>query len=209
MTQGRLPEPVFSDRLDRAFAYARELHARQGRKGTTIPYLTHLMSVAAIVGENGGSEDQVIAGLLHDAVEDQGGMSVADEIRRRFGDTVAMIVLACSDSVSADGRAKAPWRSRKEAYLRHLKEQVGRDPKEMALVRLVSAADKFHNARAIVSDLRRHGPAVWSRFSGGREGTLWYYRELLSALSDGWSSPVLEELDRVVREMEQLAARAT
>src|SRR5829696_6570189 len=124
------------------------------RKGTNIPYVTHLLAVAAIVGENGGTEDEVIAALLHDAVEDQGGAATRDEIRRRFGDSVTTIVEGTSDT---DVVPKPPWRERKQSYINH----VGEAPRS---VRLVSAADKLHNARSILVDLRAEGEAAWRRF---------------------------------------------
>src|SRR6202790_4352965 len=153
--------------LPAAPPYAFALHASQRRKGTTIPYISHLMSVAALVLEHGGDEEQAIAGLLHDAIEDVGAEQEA-VIAGRFGPRVARIVRACTD---ADTLPKPPWRARKEAYIAHL-EHADRD----AL--LVSCADKLHNARAIVGDLRTHGLAVFDRFTGGRAGTIWYYASL-------------------------------
>jgi GTP pyrophosphokinase len=165
------------------------------RKGTRIPYVTHLLAVASLVGEQGGDEDQVIAALLHDAVEDQGGAPTLEAIRGRFGQEVASIVAGCTD---AETVPKPPWRQRKEAYLEHLH-------KAPACVRLVSAADKLHNARAIVSDLRSLGSELWPRFNGGRDGTLWYYEGLIRAFRDGWQHPLIDELERVVEEMRRLA----
>jgi GTP pyrophosphokinase len=154
-------------RLSQAAAYALAIHAHQSRKGAAIPYISHLLSVAGLVLEHGGDEEQAIAGLLHDAVEDCGAEQEAI-IAERFGPRVARIVNACTDAATTP---KPSWRIRKEAYLRHL-EQANED----AL--LVSCCDKLHNARAILTDLRTHGQSVFDRFSAGRDGTLWYYNSL-------------------------------
>jgi GTP pyrophosphokinase len=151
--------------------------------------------VASLVLEHGGSEDEAIAGLLHDAIEDQGGDATRQEIRRRFGDAVTAIVDGCTD---ADVVPKPPWRARKEAYVAHIAQ--GATPS----VRLVSSADKLHNARCIVSDYRALGDGLWSRFKGGREGTLWYYRALCDAYRAGGGTPILAELERTVSELEKL-----
>lgn len=191
---------AYSARFDRAFALAHELHRNQLRKGTDVPYIIHLMSVASLVADYGGSEDQVIAGLLHDAVEDQGGTPTAERIRKEFGEVVHRIVMGCTDSVSDDPKVKAPWRERKEKYLAHLVEAP-------AQMRLVSAADKIHNARAILADVHRGGLAVFTRFKGGLEGTLWYYRSLVTNMRKGWSHEIVDELERVVGEMEREVER--
>jgi (p)ppGpp synthase/HD superfamily hydrolase len=183
-------------RFEEAFSYAHHLHASQKRKGTEIPYIAHLMSVSAMVIEDGGDEDQAIAGLLHDAVEDQGGQATLEEIRRRFGERVATIVESCTD---ADVIPKPPWRQRKEAYIAHVRTA----PPE---VRRVSSADKLHNARAILADFRREGDRLWERFNGGRDGTLWYYRALVQAFREAGPSQIVEELDRVVSELERLVS---
>jgi len=153
---------IYGERFEEALKYAARLHRTQKRKGTNIPYVTHLLALAAIVGENGGTEDEVIAALLHDAVEGQGGAATREEIRRRFGDTVAGIVGEVSDT---DVVPKPPWRERKETYVAQV-----RDAERSA--RLVSAADKLHNARSILRDLRGEGDAVWRRFTGSKEETL-------------------------------------
>jgi (p)ppGpp synthase/HD superfamily hydrolase len=188
-----------TERFEKALVYATQLHARQVRKGTAIPYIAHLLAVAAIVLEDGGSEDEAIAALLHDAIEDQGGDATRQEIRRRFGDKVVEIVNGCTD---AEVIPKPPWLERKKQYLEHLR---GAAP---AVLR-VSAADKLHNARAVLSDLRRYGNSVWGRFNGGREGTLWYYRQLVQVFREASPSFLVEELDRVVSELERLAGEAT
>jgi (p)ppGpp synthase/HD superfamily hydrolase len=170
---------VLTDRFTRAVDYARIAHAGQTRKGTDIPYLTHLLSVASLVIEFGGSEDQAIAGLLHDTIEDCGEAHEAI-IRAQFGDVVADIVVACTDG-TAEGKGthttpearKADWLKRKQNYLTHLAAAPD-------AVLLVSACDKLHNAMAIVRDLESVdvGARVFDRFKGGAEGTLTYYKTL-------------------------------
>lgn len=188
-----MPQPAvtLTTRFDDAVALARELHAAQGRKGTPVPYIAHLLGVASLVLEDGGDEDEAIAALLHDAVEDQGGLPTLERIRTRFGDHVADIVWACTD---ADEQPKPPWRERKEAYLAHLATA------DRSALR-VSLADKVHNARAILYDLTVHGDAVWERFKAGREGALWYYDELTSAFAARDAGPLAAELRRVVDEI--------
>jgi GTP pyrophosphokinase len=186
---------MYSQRFEEALLFAAQLHREQRRKGSNTPYVGHLLAVAALVIENGGGEDQAIAALLHDAIEDQGGDATRREIQRRFGDAVAAIVEGCTD---ADTIPKPPWRERKEAYIRHLHSQP-------EAVRLVSTADKLHNARSIVRDYRIVGEKVWEMFRGGREGTLWYYRALVTVLGEGARTPLIDELERVVAEMERLA----
>jgi|SRR5579863_2212936 len=186
-----------STRFDDALVFASRLHAKQTRKGTDIPYIAHLLAVASIVLEQGGSEDEAIAALLHDAIEDQGGAPTRELIRQRYGENVVEIVDGCTD---AEVMPKPPWRARKEAYIGHL---VGAP----ASVRLVSAADKLHNARAILTDYRILGESLWQRFNGGKEGTLWYYRTLVDILRSAGRTPLVDELERVVSELEALAAQ--
>ncbi|NLG72238.1 MAG: HD domain-containing protein [Chloroflexi bacterium] len=185
-----------SSRFESAFLLASRLHADQVRKGTTIPYISHLMAVAALVLEAGGDEDQAIAALLHDAVEDQGGKEVLEEIQDRFGPRVAAMVAALSDT---DQTPKPPWRERKVAYLAHLQFA---SPEVLR----ISLADKLHNARTILSDLREQGNATWERFNGGREGSLWYYRSLADIFLERCPSPMAYELDQVVTELEKISA---
>lgn len=186
---------ALSSRFDEALLYAARLHAEQLRKGTTIPYVAHLLGVCSIALEHGADEDAAIAALLHDAVEDQGGQPVLDHIRVRFGDAVADIVAGCTDAMVTP---KPPWRGRKEAYIAHLRSAP-------APVRLVSASDKLYNARAVLRDYREFGEALWDRFTGGREGTLWYYRAITEAYRSCGPSPLVDELDRTVAELERLA----
>ncbi|MBD2181752.1 HD domain-containing protein [Aerosakkonema funiforme] len=186
---------VLSERFTEALVFATELHANQVRKGSGVPYISHLLGVASIALEYGANEDEAISALLHDAIEDQGGAATREEIRRRFGDTVTEIVDGCTD---ADTTPKPPWRQRKEDYIAHI-------PTAERSVLLVSASDKLYNARSILKDYRILGESVWGRFYGGREGTLWYYRALVEAFRKVWSSPLIDELERVVSELEYLA----
>ena len=185
---------VLSKRFEDAFVYAADKHKTQLRKGTDIPYISHLMAVAGLVLENGGDEETAIAALLHDVIEDGGGAVAREEIRRRFGRRVVDIVDECTD---AEVIPKPPWRERKEKYIAHLRHATPQ-------ARLVSAADKLHNARAILTDYRVVGEALWERFNASREETLWYYRELVAALKEGGTTPLIEELERVVKELTRL-----
>jgi GTP pyrophosphokinase len=188
----------YSSRVVDAFAFAYELHCKQVRKGSLVPYITHLMGVAAIVGRYGGDEDQFIGALLHDAVEDQGGIATLDRIRERFGDVVAEYVLGCSDSCESP---KLPWRERKERFIAFT---ATASPKQ----KLIIAADKLHNTRAVVNDLYDQGDKVWDLFKTGREGNLWYHMEVVRALAKNWSHPLLRELTEEVEKLHRLAANA-
>ena len=172
-----MSETQLTARFTKALDYARVLHASDIRKGTTIPYLAHVIASASIVLEHGGTEDQAIAALLHDAGEDHGGHRRIEAIRAEFGDTVADIVKACSDDLPAAGTAKRGWLERKTEYIDHLE-------KASIEAVLVSAADKLHNARAIASDHRQLGADLWPRFNkdAGRGGTLWYYTRLCDVI---------------------------
>jgi (p)ppGpp synthase/HD superfamily hydrolase len=188
-------------RFEHALEYAVRKHRNQRRKGTRIPYVAHLLGVASIALSYGADEDEAIAALLHDAVEDQGGRRTREEISKNFGEAVAAIVDGCTD---ADRFPKPPWRKRKEAYIEHMKVA-------QASVLLVSGADKLDNARAILMDYREISDKVWSRFKGRREGTLWYYREMVKALrsakhaaADKRLSPLFDELARVVSELDSV-----
>jgi (p)ppGpp synthase/HD superfamily hydrolase len=188
---------MLTERYADALQLAWRLHHHQFRKGTTIPYVSHLIAVSGIALEHGANEDEAIAGLLHDAVEDAGGKPTLELIRSRFGPAVAEIVDGCTDAYEDP---KPAWRPRKEAYLAHLAQAT-------PSVRLVSNADKLHNARSILSDLRVHGPALWGRFTAPMEGTLWYYRSLVQAFAGHGRTPLVNELDRTVSEIEALASR--
>jgi (p)ppGpp synthase/HD superfamily hydrolase len=189
-----MAEPL-GERFQAALVLAAELHRAQLRKQTQIPYVSHLLAVCALVIEDGGDEDEAIAALLHDAVEDQGGAPTLAHIRDRFGDRVAAIVDGCSDT---DQTPKPPWRLRKEAYLAHLA-----DPSTSASVLRVSAADKLHNARSVLAERHVVGDLVWDRFNAGREEQLWYYRALVEVLRTRYPGRLTDELADVVQRLGQ------
>ncbi len=189
-------EPFLAQRFEDALVFAAQLHARQTRKGSEVPYISHLLSVTGLALEHGADEDEAIAALLHDAVEDQGGKETLREIGGRFGERVAQIVQECSD---ADEVPKPPWRERKEAYIARLSTVS-------PSARLISGADKLHNSRATLMDYRRFGEHLWGRFSATRNELLWYYRSVADILREFENSPLTEELHRTVSEMEALAA---
>lgn len=181
-------------RFEHALVFATQLHNTQFRKGTQIPYISHLLSVAALVMEAGGDEDLCIAALLHDAVEDQGGLETLEVIRKQYGERVASIVDSCSDAYT---NPKPAWKKRKETYLSHLKSSSDD-------ARLVSLADKLHNARSILRDILVSGDDVWGKFNGGRDGTIWYYRNLVSVFETLDQNFMVDELKRVVEQIENL-----
>jgi (p)ppGpp synthase/HD superfamily hydrolase len=192
---------LLTDRYTAAVDYARVAHAAQVKKGTAIPYLAHLLGVSSLVIEYGGDEDQAIAGLLHDVIEDCGAEHEA-AIRTRFGERVARIVLACTDGTAeskAEGATptnpRQEWEARKRRYLAHL-DEVDTD----AL--LVSGCDKLHNLRAIAADLANPaiGDAVFTRFKGGREGTIWYYSQLVESF-ERLTHPAIRELRHAIRQI--------
>jgi (p)ppGpp synthase/HD superfamily hydrolase len=192
-----LKPPKLGIRLQRAFQYAAEKHAGQTRKQTAVPYLSHLMAVASLVLEAGGDEDMAIAALLHDVVEDCGGIARLREVRKQFGPRVGKIVEGCTDSFA---EPKAEWMERKKNYLREVKHAD-------AETRLVSAADKLHNVRTILADYRRDGESVWKRFSGKKEGTLWYYRALSDEYQRRNPNRITPELEIAVGELERAVGR--
>lgn len=188
--------------FERALVFAVRLHASQTRKQTDVPYVSHLISVASLVIEYGGNRDEAVAALLHDSIEDQGphhpgGVpALKGQIASEFGEAVLGIVEGCTDS---ETDPKPPWRARKEAYIRRIRGACGS-------VRLVSCADKLHNARSIVADLRVVGPVLFERFTGGKDGTLWYYRELAAAFTRLGPREPAAELSRTVATMSDLAS---
>jgi (p)ppGpp synthase/HD superfamily hydrolase len=190
-----------TDRFSKALVYAEHKHRSQVRKGGDIPYIGHLLSVASLVINDGGSEAQAIAALLHDAVEDQGGPPTLEEIRTTFGADVARIVDECSDT---DEVPKPPWLDRKRAYIDHLAE-VGQD------TLLVSVADKLDNARSMLRDYHEHGPKLWERFNRKNpQDHLWYYTELLAAFRHrGLDSWMVDELGRVIDELKSEVAKGS
>lgn len=173
--------PILKKRFNRAIELALELHRRQVRKraivhrgnraASEVPYFSHLMIVAGTVLDYGGTEEEASAALLHDSVEDQGGLPTLQRIRKSLGPEVARIVQGCTDSMETDETRKEAWKLRKTRYLRHLE---GADES----VLLVSFADKLHNCRAALRDLRREGESFWLRFNAGKAEQLWYYRAL-------------------------------
>lgn len=187
-----------SHRFTDALAYTAALHQKQRRKVSDSPYVAHLLRVAGIVLEYGATEDEAIAALLHDAIEDQGGGPTREEIRLRFGNEVVAIVEGCSD---ADTVPKPPWRKRKEEHIAEVRQAS-------PSVRLVVAADKLDNARSLLQEYRHRGESLWDFFHGRREGTLWYYRAMLEALAAGGVTPLVEEFQRTLEEIERLASRA-
>jgi (p)ppGpp synthase/HD superfamily hydrolase len=187
---------MLTERISQALALAVEAHTGQSRKGTDIPYVAHPMGVASIALDHGADEEQAMAALLHDAIED-GGAQYAKLIRDKFGDRVADIVEGCTDGIPDDSGKKVPWKSRKEQYLAHLKNASDD-------VLLVSGSDKLHNARAIVEDLLRIGTAVYDRFTATKEQTLWYYESLANIFSER-GTPVSASLNDAVRRMRQLS----
>jgi (p)ppGpp synthase/HD superfamily hydrolase len=185
-----------TERFAYACVYAAEVHAAQVRKGTGIPYVSHVLEVASLVIAHQGTEDEAIAALLHDAPEDAGGLDRLEDIRSRFGSTIAAIVDGCTDTYQSP---KPPWRARKEAYLERI-------PGLSDSALLVSVADKVCNVRAVIDDYAVIGEALWERFAGGRD-TLWYYRAAADAFLQTERTPLVDKLDRLVRQLERLAHR--
>jgi len=194
---------VVGKRFRDALVWAAELHEEQKRKGGNVPYVAHLLGVAAIVLEHGGDEDQAIGALLHDALEDQAHRMTPGEIGARFGERVERIVAACTDGEPEEQRDRdiGRWRVRKQKYI----DEIAAKPAEALLV---SMADKLYNARAILEDYRELGDKVWPRFTAGKEGNLWYYRAMLTAFRPRADNRLWHELDRTVAEIEAMAASA-
>ena len=182
-------------RFSAALLWAVELHAQQQRKVTGTPYVGHLLAVTGVALQCGANEDEAIAAVLHDALEDQGRPGLSDEIAARFGAEVLSIVEGCSDTTV---RPKPPWQQRKLAYLQRLETAP-------PSVRLVKAADALDNCRCLLRDYRTLGEALWQHFRGGRDGTLWYHRSVVDILRRGGSTPLVEELARAVAELEKVA----
>ncbi len=184
---------VLTPRFDEAARYAREVHAGQDRKGTGVPYMSHLLGVSSIVLDDGGTEDEAIAALLHDAAEDHGGRARLEDIRSRFGDAVAKIVEDCTDSWDTP---KLPWAERKRAYAKHARTLSASSLR-------VSAADKVHNTYAILRDLRNEGEEVWERFKAAPDDVLFYYQSLVRAFREAGGGRLVDELERIVRGIER------
>ena len=187
-----------SRQFEKALIYATRIHGGQLRKKTKIPYIAHILGVTAIALEYGATKTEAIAALLHDAVEDCGGAKRLRDIECKFGKTVAKIVDGCTDT---DQVPKTPWLERKKAYVAHVRNAS-------MPTKLVSASDKLHNIRAILMDYRQEGEKLWSRFNGGKQGTLWYYRALVNAFGNNKRiQPLVQEIDRVLTELESLTGK--
>jgi (p)ppGpp synthase/HD superfamily hydrolase len=186
---------MLTSRFEKALVFTFKLHKDQTRKSMPVPYFAHLMGVSSLVLEAGGDEDTAIAALLHDAVEDRGGMPILEEIRSLFGGRVADIVDECTDSYNTP---KLPWRERKEQYLKKLHHASTE-------ARLVSVADKLYNVRTICDALRLNGDEIWTRFNGGKKGSLWYYHTLLEVYRQTGSDITTEAYARAVEELDKLA----
>jgi (p)ppGpp synthase/HD superfamily hydrolase len=184
-----------SRQFEKALIYATRIHGGQLRKKTRIPYIAHILGVSAIAMEYGANETEAIAALLHDAVEDCGGAKRLRDIERKFGKKVARIVQGCTDT---DQTPKPPWLERKKAYVAHVRHAS-------MSTKLVSASDKLHNVRAILMDYRKEGERLWSRFNGGKQGALWYYRALVNAFSGKRIQPLVQELNRTLTQLELLS----
>jgi len=184
---------TLTSRFDEAVRYAREVHAGQDRKRTGVPYISHLLGVSSIVLDDGGSEDEAIAALLHDAAEDHGGRARLDDIRSRFGDTVAKMVEDCTDSWDTP---KPPWADRKRGYAEHARSL------EASSLR-VSVADKVHNTYAILRDLRNEGEKAWERFNAAADDVIAYYQSLVRSYREAGGGKLVDELERIVRGIER------
>ena len=184
-----------SRQFEKALVYATRIHGGKLRKKTRIPYIAHILGVSAIAMEYGANETEAIAALLHDAVEDCGGAKRLRDIERKFGKRVARIVEGCTDT---DQTPKPPWLKRKRAYVEHVRHAP-------TPTKLVSASDKLHNVRAILMDYRQEGEKLWSRFGGGKQGALWYYRALVNAFNGKRIQPLVQEINRTLTELESLA----
>ena len=197
--QGEL-EGTLSPRMDEALELAIRLHGHDTRKKCKVPYLAHVLNVCALVIQDGGDEDEAVAALLHDALEDKPGEITVGEIQARFGGKVAGIVTLCTDTVEGfKGGDKGPWRERKERYLNAVRHH---DP---ALLR-VTVADKIDNARAIIFDHKHVGEQIWKRFNAGRDDQMWYYGAAIQVYRDvGFKGPLLEELEALVEELKLLS----
>ena len=189
---------MMSHRFIEAVEFANELHGNQVRKGTNAPYISHLLIVAGLVLQHGGDEDEAIAALLHDTVEDCGGKPVMEKIRERFGDKIAGLVDGVTET---DVRPKPPWKERKNYYIAKIKNA---NPS----VRLISCADKIHNLRSILFDYRTVGEKVWDKFKADKSETLWFYRSLVDAFREsGDSRPVFVEMERILNELETTVSK--
>jgi len=189
-----------TDRFGEALMFAEKLHRAQTRKGNDIPYVAHLLAAAATVLEHGGDEDTAIAALLHDAVEDQGGLKTRDAIEARFGQRVAALVMACTDSVDVDPAAKEPWEQRKRRHIEKLRS-VNRE------VALITIGDKLHNLNAMIRDVERDGRDSLDRFNAPGQ-LVWYFESIADALEAHAETAPIAELRERVRTLERLILSA-
>ncbi|MBD2667290.1 hypothetical protein B6N60_04744 [Richelia sinica FACHB-800] len=190
-----MSQPRLTEKFTTALVYATRLHGHQARKVSGVPYISHLLSVAALVLEAGGTEEEAIASLLHDSIEDQGGKSTRTEIMQLFGERVVGIIDGCTEW---DTPPKPPWLERKQRYLDHLRDAS-------PSVRLVSLADKLHNARSLLADWQKRGDIIWTEFSSSPEKTLWFYQSLLEVYQQTASDWMTQEFERVVKELLRLS----
>ncbi|MFN2143896.1 MAG: HD domain-containing protein [Anaerolineales bacterium] len=181
-----------TEKFEQALLFAIHIHAGQTRKGSQTPYFAHILGVASLVLEDGGTETEAIAALLHDAAEDGAGQDTLDEIQAQFGAEITEIVLDCSDTLE---KPKPPWKERKQAHIEHLKTSR---PESVH----VKLADKVHNANNLLRSLHEHGPAIWDDFKGGRDGTLWYFKGMYEVFSLTRSGYLMDEFARLIAEIE-------
>lgn len=192
MSEQRINQTSLGPKFEEALLFANRIHAQQKRKASGAPYLAHILGVTALVLEDGGSEEEAIAALLHDAAEDQGGEEVLAAIREKFGEKVEQIVRECSDTLVSP---KPPWKERKEDHLNGLENAL---PETIRIMQ----ADKVYNARNLQRTLIEQGPQTWQNFKGGREGTLWYFRQMHTLLSQTHSGYLMDELARLIEVLE-------
>lgn len=183
-----------TEKFETALIYATRLHANQYRKVSNTPYISHLLSVAALVLEAGGTEEEAIAGLLHDSIEDQGGKQTREEIRQLFGEQIVTIIDGCTE---CDTHPKPPWQERKNKYLENIRQAS-------PSIQKVSLADKLHNARSLLSDWQQHGDIIWQQFKAGKTSTLWFYQQLLQVYQANGSSAMVEEFAHIVHNLHQM-----
>jgi (p)ppGpp synthase/HD superfamily hydrolase len=185
---------MLSPKFEEALVFAVRLHSNQKRKVSNTPFVLHLLNVCAIILEDGGTEDEAIAGLLHDAVEDQGGLETLENIKSNFGEVIAQIVMECSETHLTP---KPPWEERKVNSIAKMKNVSG------SAIRVI-LADKIHNVQSIIREYQKYGKPIWDSFKGGREGTIWYYKEVLAVLASRTESHLITELKLTVEHLEKL-----
>jgi len=189
MPEIKEPLSVLSRKFESALAFANQVHAHQKRKDSGAPYFAHVIGVAALVLEDGGSEEEAIAALLHDTAEDQGGQAMLDEIAERFGKTIAQIVAECSDTLISP---KPPWQARKENHINGLRTAR---PETIRIM----LADKVYNSRNLLRSLQERGEIVWENFKGGRDGTIWYFQQMYAVFAETKSGYMLDEFARNIK----------